>query len=40
MSIPEKIRNLRSRKTDLRLGGGPDRVEAQHKKQINSAGKN
>ncbi len=32
MSDDPKLQNLRNRKVSTRLGGGPDRIEAQHKK--------
>ncbi|MCX6035773.1 MAG: methylmalonyl-CoA carboxyltransferase, partial [Chloroflexi bacterium] len=32
MSNSERIQNLRNRKAKSRLGGGPDRIEAQHQK--------
>jgi acetyl-CoA carboxylase carboxyltransferase component len=32
MSNSERINKLRDRKTNSRLGGGPDRIEAQHQK--------
>jgi propionyl-CoA carboxylase beta chain len=32
MSDDFKLQDLRNRKTSTRLGGGPDRIEAQHKK--------
>jgi acetyl-CoA carboxylase carboxyltransferase component len=32
MTNSEKILNLRNRKSDSRMGGGPERVDAQHKK--------
>jgi propionyl-CoA carboxylase beta chain len=32
MSVSENIQNLRNRRTASRLGGGPERIEAQHKK--------